>query len=793
MTLPNWQGLERTRTRNIRNAIDITYDLGITNTNVLLTGAVGDGITNDAPAFQAAHDGLPSTGGTIVVPRSPNNTFYLLSNDWWITKPNIHIVLEGGAWIRRDILGGASGDPSSTTRAAILVGGTSLASTTTKTLNAATAGERFVTTTVAADAGTFAFNDWVIIRDNLDGHSNLSVPQAEWIHMEINRVHDINATTGVVNLLYPLHQSYSTAPVQIYKILPTENCTISGPGKIESWNGSTGLLANGGHGIKFNHAINGRVIGVETVNCYNSGIHAGRSRGILVDGNLMRDPPDRFDSKGYGFTCHSCSDIVVSNNQCFRHRHNIDISTFSVKSTVLGNRCSGSTHGNIITHPNVEFVDIIGNIIDGAYGPNDAGGGVVTDYGTATSGAAGINIDVVNRHINVTNNIIRNCRSSGIYIDTDQTEYIRIADNLIENTGISGSGTPAGINAMEHDLSDGSWPGTDWRGWVIEGNQIINNTFVGIYIGISNAIVQNNIILNCNSVGIWARPARDDPTSGATNIKIHNNTIRNCKNYGIGVADSARTSAVISDSIITNNYISNITATATAYGIYLLIDGLNNNNIYNNIIQNLSGVTDSQGIYIKGSDNKVIHNTIEDTQLVPTTRSGVVLSPTAIETKVAYNRCLALTYAGIRIYSGSTNTSLLDNYFLNCLNTVVNAGTGSFNLGLSRPIRNITATGAITPTIEDYSLNISANGATRIVNLPVAATTSGRIFCIRLADNVLTDDLTITPNAGAGDNIISAATASATYTMLAVVGTNESITIQSNGVNSWIILNKTTL
>lgn len=59
-------------------------------------GAVGNGIANDMPAFQAAFDSLPVTGGTIVVPPG----IYYLASSWVIAgKQDVTVIFEGGAWI----------------------------------------------------------------------------------------------------------------------------------------------------------------------------------------------------------------------------------------------------------------------------------------------------------------------------------------------------------------------------------------------------------------------------------------------------------------------------------------------------------------------------------------------------------------------------------------------------------------------------------------------------------------------------------------------------------------------
>lgn len=53
-------------------------------------GAVGDGVHDDYPAFQAAMDALPGTGGIIIIPATPTNRWYL-SQTLHFVKP-IHMI-----------------------------------------------------------------------------------------------------------------------------------------------------------------------------------------------------------------------------------------------------------------------------------------------------------------------------------------------------------------------------------------------------------------------------------------------------------------------------------------------------------------------------------------------------------------------------------------------------------------------------------------------------------------------------------------------------------------------------
>ena len=80
-------------------AVARPLDVKISEIAVSVTdfGAVGDGVTDDAEAFQAAHDSL-TTGGTIFVPRSDDA--YRVSHVS-ITNRNITIRLEAGTTVKR--------------------------------------------------------------------------------------------------------------------------------------------------------------------------------------------------------------------------------------------------------------------------------------------------------------------------------------------------------------------------------------------------------------------------------------------------------------------------------------------------------------------------------------------------------------------------------------------------------------------------------------------------------------------------------------------------------------------
>jgi hypothetical protein len=68
------------------------YSLHASSTvfNVKNYGATGDGATDDLPAFEAALQAVPNTGGTIYIP--PPTVSYKLAGTWEITEDNVQVI-----------------------------------------------------------------------------------------------------------------------------------------------------------------------------------------------------------------------------------------------------------------------------------------------------------------------------------------------------------------------------------------------------------------------------------------------------------------------------------------------------------------------------------------------------------------------------------------------------------------------------------------------------------------------------------------------------------------------------
>jgi polygalacturonase len=475
-------------------------------------GAVGDGVTDNSTAFAAAvASGIGLTGGVVYVPSGT----YVINSPWVISKNHLTIHLDSGAHLRK--LAHSS---------AIVVSGTELG--ITGVLASDPAANSTTLTLSGNDASAFILDQWIVLRDQ--AVSLHDIPAA--IHMEINRIRSISALSGTLSLYYPTRQPYATvagiAP-SVFAIAPVEAFALEGHGRLEN----ATLTLSGGHGVFLRYATNARIQGVEFFNVLDSCVHAERCTGVLLESIVMRDAPAASaptgTPRGYGFTTFSSWDVKVANGQFMRLRHGIDFSVFARKCVAVGNAAWGAFISPFNTHETVEDVAFVGNIIDGGVGVDDSG----AEWGTS-AGGHGINIDRENRRILVANNTIRNTRLAGVHVDTFGTEHVSIVDNFLENTNIANNSGYGGITCLQT-----SGTTTAYKGYVIARNQLVRCVRFGIRIGISDAVVADNLITDTTSpsdigIGILLQPGS---SMGATvsGVVVRGNHVSGSDQDGIRV------------------------------------------------------------------------------------------------------------------------------------------------------------------------------------------------------------------------------------------------------------------
>lgn len=165
-------------------------------------GAVGDGVTDDGAALQAAIDYLYSIGGgTLLLDGSKN---YQLGNTVLEVYGNVNISGNGAKISKNSV---ASGNAA--IRPTVKISGAEYAINT-----GSNKYERTVTTTTAANAGNFAAGDFVYIKWGIDPY-DATQPYAN----VVNKVLSVDAGTGVVTLANPIPYDWSYTGTQVIQKL----------------------------------------------------------------------------------------------------------------------------------------------------------------------------------------------------------------------------------------------------------------------------------------------------------------------------------------------------------------------------------------------------------------------------------------------------------------------------------------------------------------------------------------------------------------------------------------------
>lgn len=163
-------------------------------------GARGDGTTDDIAAFYSATLAAYQTGKSIVL--TPGKT-YLLS-DIWMLHGNIH-VWGNGAVIYNTGTGTSAYTPGgNTVNANSPIWAVEYSLGTAYQFDAGALYDSSVTVTTASEAGNFAAGDYVFLYWGTD-----PTDSNEEYGRDVNIVRSANATTGVVELEYPVMYDFS--------------------------------------------------------------------------------------------------------------------------------------------------------------------------------------------------------------------------------------------------------------------------------------------------------------------------------------------------------------------------------------------------------------------------------------------------------------------------------------------------------------------------------------------------------------------------------------------------------
>lgn len=313
--------------------------------NVKDFGAVGDGITDDTQAIQAAID----NGGRIYFPSG----IYYVTEQLLITK-STNIIMNNEAVINFDTQ--LATNPTCFMFQGSFDTSINLSSDVNK-------GDSTITVT---DSTTLNIGDWVYLESDevVSSHARSYDTKREFLQIkEING----NIITFETNILF---DHLVTNNARISKCNFLENCSIEG-GTINSLN-----LRSTSYGIKFYLCMNFTIENCKVVGFDYSCIESDTSIFGLINNNYVNT--DYSKTLQYGITIHSSFYINVSNNKGSSSRTSIDVTRLSQFVNIEGNT---SFKGAINTHTAFN-INIIGNTING--------GGILI---------RGSNINIISNHV----------------------------------------------------------------------------------------------------------------------------------------------------------------------------------------------------------------------------------------------------------------------------------------------------------------------------------------------------------------------------------------------------------
>ena len=532
---------------NLQSGI-LEYEDGISTRGILPTAsvldfqAIGDGVVDDTLAFQRAVDAVPSSGGRIIVPRSPSRKPYYLTNQVMVRRGPTVIEVQEGAHIKKD--------SSVNVNAPFRFEGFKLGSTVNITVDPP-AGATDIT---VADASTFSVGDWVQIKDDEPPATG-----STGVHNEINRVR--SKAGSVLSLYYPLADAYATVAAvdpTVQRIAPVLRSGVVGGGKIQ--NGDSPTVGNAG--VDFSLCVGGYVKGVEFLEIQEDAVRYNDSMSGLITGCWMHDTTT-FLSRGRGVSCRGSTHVILANNHVDRSRHSFDITFFSRYILVDHNTTRGCALAPLKAHPNCKHVWFMHNECDGNIG-YDAGG---SEWGTDTD-AVGISIDQACSHIVAEGNQILNTNTDGVLVLTDATTHITIRGNKFRNWNtIVATANTAAITCTQVNTATST---VNLEGYIIEDNDIADGSGRGISFGMNGGIVRGNKVRNIRGpsgtmAGILIRSY--DAGASVTpeevfDVLVEGNTVIGCDGHGIqvGTSDADVTRCTVRDNYVRNCHWSGIQA-----------------------------------------------------------------------------------------------------------------------------------------------------------------------------------------------------------------------------------------
>mgnify|MGYP002407072920 CR=1 FL=1 len=369
--------------------------------NIMDYGAVGDGVTDDTAAIQAAINAANTKlGGTVYFPSATYLTGPLSC------KPSVNFNGKNATLI-------ASAAVTSEHAVIELFGSVTPTSTTLQT--SSLVGDTVFSVTSAAG---FVAGDYVVIRDN-----NYKF-NTEGRNQELRQIQTIDG--NYITIDKPAIGFYATASAaEIAKINPARNILVDGI-KIQIGTGIEGA------GIRGEYAYNCKIKNCEVSGAdYTGSIAFGSSAYVTVDGNTAKDGQNiDLGSGGRGYGLHfyeSCHNCVAQNNYTYNIRENL-INTGSRYCSFISNEDENCYDDSFNTHGTGNEHILIANNIS----RDSRGAGILVGYDSC---------EAPDKYVTVQGNKIYNCAGYNIICscpDGQEHNHIEVLGNEIIEPAYSG-------------------------------------------------------------------------------------------------------------------------------------------------------------------------------------------------------------------------------------------------------------------------------------------------------------------------------------------------------------------
>jgi parallel beta-helix repeat protein len=547
--------------------------------NVKDYGAVGDGVTDDTAAIQAAINAAELNNGGVVFFGSST---YRCDSSLTIDSDGVILELAGGTLDFTNL-------PITTTSATPAVGLYVSGLAGSDVLVSADINAKDRQITVASTTGISA-GDVLLIKSTqlyMDGASGTEKRE------EIGVVESVDSGTTLTfeNMIKFSYATASTAeitPLTMVNDVQVKNGTIL-----------MGGVGSGHDGIKANYASGFLIENCTVKKGENTNIWVRYSKDAQIKNCKIEEATDpSFINTGYGVLfSHSSVNCVVQRCSFLNNRHHVAGGTMACDIRVLNNYCGQSSDAALDCHEPCFWWKFSENFIDG----NNSTG-----------------IGLRGQFCEVTNNTIKNSSSGiAIYIHSYDTNpagqrRIVVTGNRIENCrqGIIFDGTTA-------EIFDSLCSGNHVRNCELSHIQLSKT---------KNSVFDGNIIETTVDTATSGSGLRlvGSVLGDCQGIVVSNNHISNCQYHGIWVDYAQRCS-------FSNNYVSDTVRNSilveqseeiqviggffepgsnNPQAIYLL----NSNNVQiNGVNCKYDGVTATRdGIYVSGCNDVVVANSIID-------------------------------------------------------------------------------------------------------------------------------------------------------------------------------------